>query len=165
MGIRSRIKKKLPIFGKRTVSPVTTAPVTTSDSGTQSDFVPEPYTPPTSPRGEKPAKEFIEEFLKENNIAIFMKGSPQSPSCGFSANASAILTSYNVPYAHFDVYLDQDVREGVKDLSQWPTLPQIYIGTEFIGGSDILTKMHQSGELKEEIEAINTNTVTEEKSD
>jgi monothiol glutaredoxin len=165
MGIRSRIKKKLPIFGKRTVSPVTTAPVTSSDSGKQSDFVPEPYTPPTSPRGEKPAKEFIEAFLSENDIAIFMKGSPQSPSCGFSANASAILTSYNVPYAHFDVYLDQEVREGVKDHSQWPTLPQIYIGGEFIGGSDILTKMHQSGELKEEIDEMNSKKASEEIAD
>ena len=64
------------------------------------------------------------------------------------------LSSYNVPYEHFNVFTDQDVREGVKEFSSWPTLPQIYIGGEFMGGCDIITQMHNNGELKEEIEKV-----------
>ena len=152
MGIRSRIKKRLPIFGRKTVSPV--APTPTNDNVEASHFEPEPYNEPASQRGDQDVQSFLKDFVTQNQIVIFMKGSPESPSCGFSANASAILSSYGKPYAHFDVFLDQDVREGVKDYSQWPTLPQIYIGGEFIGGSDILTQMHQSGELKSELDAL-----------
>ena len=83
-----------------------------------------------------------------------MKGSPSNPMCGFSATASSILSSYQVPYEHFDVFSDQDVRDGVKMFSSWPTLPQIYIGGEFMGGCDIITQMHNSGELKQEIEKL-----------
>ena len=152
MGIRNRIKKRLPIFGRKTVSPA--APPVFNDEPSSPSFEPAPYTEPASPRGDKEVQSFLKDFVTENQIVIFMKGSPESPSCGFSANASAILASYGKEFAHFDVFLDQDVREGVKDFSQWPTLPQIYIGGEFIGGSDILTQMHQSGELKSEIDAL-----------
>ena len=151
MGIRSRIKKRLPIFGRKNTPP---APVSPSESSSSTAFEPEPYAEPASPRGEQDVQVFLKEFVSNNQIVIFMKGSPESPSCGFSANASAILTSYGRQFTHFDVFLDQDVREGVKDFSQWPTLPQIYIGGEFIGGSDILTQMHQSGELRQEIESL-----------
>lgn len=78
--------------------------------------------------------------------------------CGFSANAAGILASYGKPYEHFDVISDFDVREGVKDYSQWPTLPQIYIGGEFIGGSDILSDMHQNGQLQQEFENAYSET-------
>lgn len=73
------------------------------------------------------------------------------PMCGFSANAAGILRSYGVDMASFDVLSDPEVREGVKQFSQWPTLPQIYVGGEFMGGADILMQMHQSGELREVI--------------
>ena len=151
MGIRSRIKKRLPIFGRKNTPP---APVPSAESTSGTAFEPEPYVEPASPRGDQEVQSFLKTFVSDNPIVIFMKGSPESPSCGFSANASAILASYGREFAHFDVFLDQDVREGVKDFSQWPTLPQIYIGGEFIGGSDILTQMHQSGELRQEIEAL-----------
>ena len=112
---------------------------------------------PKSIRGDKDVQTFLGEFVTENKIVLFMKGSPTSPKCGFSANAAGILSSYEVKFTHFDVIEDYDVREGVKDFSSWPTLPQIYIGGEFMGGSDILTQMHESGELKQEIDKLFTD--------
>jgi monothiol glutaredoxin len=101
------------------------------------------------PRGDRSPTEVIDELVKANKIVLFMKGSPMSPKCGFSAKAAGILGSYNRPLAHFDVLSDPGVRQEIKEFSQWPTLPQVYVGGEFLGGSDILRQMHQSGELKE----------------
>ena len=112
---------------------------------------------PKSARGDQDVQTFLTELVGQNKIVLFMKGSPSSPKCGFSANAAGILSSYGIDFAHFDVISDYDVREGVKDFSSWPTLPQIYIGGEFIGGSDILTQMHDSGELKQAIEELPTD--------
>ncbi len=93
--------------------------------------------------------DFVDGMVKGNKLFLFMKGSPSSPQCGFSANAAGILQSYGVrEIPHFDVLSDPDVRQGVKDYSDWPTIPQLYIGGEFVGGSDILTELHQSGELR-----------------
>ena len=108
--------------------------------------------PPTAP--EPPARDgdvssFIDGFVKENPIAVFMKGSPVQPMCGFSANAAGILQRYGHDVAHVDVLLDPEVRQGIKDYSNWPTIPQIYIGGEFLGGSDILAQMDAAGELGE----------------
>lgn len=156
MGIRSKIKKHLPILGggmmrrPSTDTPSTTAP---GDAAAARPMPPAPrWEEPESPRGDRPAQEFIAELVQTNKIVLFMKGSPASPKCGFSANAAGILSSYGKPFAHFDVFLDPEVRDGVKAFSQWPTLPQIYINGEFVGGSDILMQMHQSGELRTEIE-------------
>ena len=93
--------------------------------------------------------ERIQHELDENGVVLFMKGSPTSPMCGFSANAAGILSSYDHPLTHFDVLSDPEIRTEVKEYSQWPTLPQIYVNGEFLGGSDILRQMHESGELKE----------------
>ncbi len=148
MGIRDSIKKRLPIIGmggnrgKVTNAPAP-APAPTVSTG--------PGPVASAPR--RPAREVIDELVKGNPIVIFMKGSPESPMCGFSANASAILASYGKPLAYFDVFSDPEVREEVKEYSQWPTLPQVYVGGEFLGGSDILRQMHDSGELKECIDA------------
>jgi monothiol glutaredoxin len=144
MSIVDRIKKKLPLIGGgaepvRASSPSAHRPMPSHDSDEGEG---------ESARGAKPAKEFIDEFVKGNKIAIFMKGSPSSPQCGFSANASSILRGYNKPIAHFDILSDPDVRSAVKEYSQWPTIPQIYINGEFIGGSDNLAQAHASGELK-----------------
>jgi len=150
MGIIKRIKRRLPIVGaggnrgSRSSEPVSSGSAGYSPT---SWTPPEPEPEPQSARGQQPAAEFIAEFVAANPLAVFMKGSPQSPSCGFSANASAILAGYGKPLAHFDVLSDPDVRSAVKDFSSWPTIPQIYIGGEFMGGSDILTQMHESGEL------------------
>jgi len=155
--IKSKIKKRLPIFGSRfRQEPQSNA--STSQNTPVPQAAPSPVVDePTSARGDMPVAEFIENLVKENTIVLFMKGSPVQPKCGFSANAAGILSSYGKPFTHFDVISDHDVREGIKDYSQWPTLPQIYIGGEFIGGSDIVSDMHQNGQLKEEIEQAFSN--------
>lgn len=91
----------------------------------------------------------IDHEIKANHIVLYMKGSPSMPKCGFSARAAAILSSYEVPLTHVDVLKSPEKRQAIKEYSQWPTLPQIYVGGEFLGGSDILVEMHASGELRE----------------
>ena len=157
MSIRKKIKKRLPIFGRRFRTEDNNASADIAkdtETTTQTPYTRPKITQPVSRRGELPVAEFISSFVKEHDIVIFMKGSPASPSCGFSATASSILGSYQVPFEYFDVFSDQDVRQGVKEFSSWPTLPQIYIGGEFMGGCDIITQMHNSGELKEEIDRL-----------
>jgi monothiol glutaredoxin len=89
----------------------------------------------------------IEDQVKKSNILVFMKGNPQFPQCGFSANTVGILQSYGVPFDTVDVLADPAVRQGVKEYSNWPTIPQIYIKGKFIGGCDILNELHEKGEL------------------
>ena len=89
----------------------------------------------------------IEELLQANRIVLFMKGAPDAPQCGFSAKASGILNDLGVDYAHVDVLADADIREGIKAYGDWPTIPQLYIGGELVGGSDIVEQMANSGEL------------------
>ena len=149
MGLRDKIKRRLPIVGSRRATPAPSA--TPRPRPPSADFAPQ-WEEPASPRGEQPVSEFLQEFTTKNQIVLFMKGSPGAPKCGFSANAAGILSTYGKPLAHFDVFLDPDVRSGVKEFSQWPTIPQVYVGGEFLGGSDILSQMHESGELREEIE-------------
>ncbi len=90
----------------------------------------------------------IAAVIKDNDVILFMKGTPQMPQCGFSQRVCAILNEYNVPYAAINVLLDPAVREGIKVFSDWPTIPQLYIKGEFIGGCDIVTEMHEDGELE-----------------
>lgn len=87
--------------------------------------------------------------IKESAIILYMKGSKEMPQCGFSAQVVNILNSYGVDYKTVDVLLDADIRQGIKDYSQWPTLPQLYVNGNFIGGCDICTDMHVNGELGE----------------
>lgn len=88
-----------------------------------------------------------------HQVVIYMKGVPQQPMCGFSARAAAILASYGKPFHAVNILEDPEKRQGIKDFSNWPTIPQIYVGGEFLGGSDILMQMHQKGELASVIEA------------
>ncbi|MEO1272436.1 MAG: Grx4 family monothiol glutaredoxin [Myxococcota bacterium] len=88
-------------------------------------------------------------LVETNQVVLFMKGSPQWPQCGFSARAAQILDSFGVPYAHVNVLDDPEVRQGIKEFSNWPTIPQVYVKGEFLGGSDILTEMYQNGELQD----------------
>jgi monothiol glutaredoxin len=81
-----------------------------------------------------------------------MKGTPGAPACGFSAGAAGILGSYGKPMFTFDVLSDGDVREGVKQYSNWPTIPQVFINGEFVGGADIIKQLHESGELRTMLE-------------
>jgi len=93
--------------------------------------------------------EKIRKYIDESDVVLFMKGSPAFPQCGFSAVISHILTQIDVPFEGVDVLQDQDIRQGIKDFSDWPTIPQLYIKKEFIGGCDIVKEMHQTGELLE----------------
>lgn len=92
--------------------------------------------------------EFIENEVKTNDLVVFMKGTPQFPQCGFSGQVAQIMDYLEVTWKGINVLEDDDLRQGVKDYSQWPTVPQIYVKGEFIGGCDITREMFQSGELK-----------------
>ena len=89
----------------------------------------------------------IEQILAAHPVVLFMKGSPDAPQCGFSAKAVGILGGLVPGYAHFDVLMDPEIREGIKEFGNWPTIPQLYVGGELLGGSDIIGQMHDSGEL------------------
>lgn len=91
----------------------------------------------------------IDALLQANDVVLFMKGSPAQPSCGFSSKASGILNDLLGDYAHIDVLADAEIREGIKVYGQWPTIPQLYVKAELIGGSDIIEQMFNSGELHE----------------
>ena len=100
-------------------------------------------------------KQKIHDTVSGNPVVLYMKGTPQAPQCGFSARAIQILQSCGVKnLVTVDVLADPDVRQGVKDYANWPTVPQLYIGGEFVGGSDIMTEMYQSGELQKQLEPI-----------
>jgi len=91
----------------------------------------------------------IDEVVKNNDVVLFMKGTPEFPQCGFSQRVAAILAEYGVPYVSVNILLDEGIRQGIKDYSDWPTIPQLYVKSEFVGGCDIVSEMHESGELKE----------------
>ncbi|MGL5079577.1 MAG: Grx4 family monothiol glutaredoxin [Waterburya sp.] len=94
----------------------------------------------------------IEQLLKENKIMVFMKGSKLMPQCGFSNNVVQILNTLGVPYETVDILADPEIRQGIKEYSNWPTIPQIYLNGEFVGGSDIAIELYQSGELQQMVE-------------
>jgi len=89
----------------------------------------------------------IESLLQSNRVVLFMKGQPSMPQCGFSAKAVGALSALDIDYAHVNVLADQDIREGIKAYGEWPTIPQLYIDGELVGGSDIIEQMSNSGEL------------------
>ena len=95
------------------------------------------------------AKGRIDALVKANDVVLFMKGTPLFPQCGFSSRAIAILDHLGVEYATVDVLQDQGIRQGIKEYSDWPTIPQLYVKGEFIGGSDIMMEMYEAGELAE----------------
>lgn len=97
-------------------------------------------------------KDQITNDIKNNKVMIYMKGTPDFPQCGFSARTVEILKSYQVPIGAKNVLDDENLRQGIKEFTEWPTIPQIFINGEFIGGCDIITEMHQSGELKKLLE-------------
>ena len=91
----------------------------------------------------------IADLVGKSDVLLFMKGSPLFPQCGFSSRAVAILQHMNVEFDSVDVLQDQGVRQGIKAFSDWPTIPQLYVKGEFVGGSDIMMEMYESGELAE----------------
>ena len=94
----------------------------------------------------------IDEIVRNNDIVLFMKGTPLFPQCGFSSRAVAILDHLGVKYETVDVLQDPEIRAGIKDYSDWPTVPQLYVKGEFLGGSDIMMEMFQAGELQALVE-------------
>ncbi len=99
------------------------------------------------------ANERIETLVKNNDVVLFMKGSPLFPQCGFSSKAIAILDHLGVAYESVDVLQDMEIRAGIKDYSDWPTIPQLYVKGEFLGGSDIMMEMYEAGELQAMVES------------
>ncbi|MFZ4640738.1 MAG: Grx4 family monothiol glutaredoxin [Nodosilinea sp.] len=93
----------------------------------------------------------IQKLVEGNTIMVFMKGTKLMPQCGFSNNVVQILNILGVPFETFDVLADPDIRQGIKDYSNWPTIPQVYLKGQFVGGSDILIELYQNGKLKEMI--------------
>ena len=95
------------------------------------------------------ARARIDTAVKGSDVLLFMKGTPLFPQCGFSSRAIAILDHLGVEYGSVDVLQDQGVRQGIKDYSDWPTIPQLYVKGEFVGGCDIIREMFQAGELQQ----------------
>ncbi len=94
----------------------------------------------------------IDALITSHPVVVFMKGNKLMPQCGFSNNVVQILQSLGVPFETFDVLADMEIRQGIKEFSDWPTIPQVYVNGEFLGGSDILIEMYNSGELREKLE-------------
>jgi len=98
-------------------------------------------------------KERIEKILNEHQVVLFMKGTEQFPMCGFSARATAILQDLGVKFFSVNVLDDQDIREGIKAYGNWPTIPQLYVNKQLVGGSDIMMEMYQNGELQQALKS------------
>lgn len=97
-------------------------------------------------------QEKIQNLIAKNKIMVFMKGTKLMPMCGFSNNVVQILNTLGVPFETVNVLDDSEIRQGIKEYSNWPTIPQVYINGEFIGGSDILIELYQKGELQQKVE-------------
>jgi monothiol glutaredoxin len=96
-----------------------------------------------------PILERIQSEVDGTDVVLFMKGTPQAPQCGFSATVVKILSYLNVPFKGIDVLADPELRQSIKEFSDWPTVPQLYVKGEFVGGCDIVREMFEEGELKE----------------
>ena len=98
-------------------------------------------------------REFLQQAIDENRVMLFMKGTPNQPACGFSARASGALNALGVQYAALDILPDPRIREELSGLSGWPTIPQLFVNGELVGGCDIVTELYQDGKLKELVAA------------
>ena len=102
--------------------------------------------------------EKIREDIDSNDIVLYMKGTPVFPQCGFSSTVVQMLSNLGVKYKSIDVLMNSDIRQGIKDFSDWPTIPQLYIKGEFLGGCDILTEMYENGELSDHLKKCGIQT-------
>jgi monothiol glutaredoxin len=109
---------------------------------------PEP-APAAADAQENPIREAIAEAIKEHKVLLFMKGTPEAPACGFSARTVAVLQSLDTPFAAVDVLPDPRIRQELSAISNWPTIPQLFVDGELVGGCDIVTEMYESGELEQ----------------
>ena len=110
---------------------------------------PAPAPAPAAGGESNPIREAIAEAIAEHKVILFMKGTPDAPACGFSARTVAVLQSLEVPFAAVDILPDPRIREQLSALSQWPTIPQLFVDGELVGGCDIVTEMYESGELEQ----------------
>ena len=101
---------------------------------------------------DNPLRDAIGEAISDNEVILFMKGTPEQPMCGFSARTSAILDALNTDYAAVDILPDPRIRQELSALSNWPTIPQLFVGGELVGGADIVAEMYESGELAQVLE-------------
>ena len=108
---------------------------------------------------EQNTKDKIENIIKDNEILLFMKGTPVMPQCGFSAAVVGVLSHMGIKFNSVNVLEDTEIREGIKEFSDWPTIPQLYVKNEFVGGCDIMKEMAESGEL---VELLNTRGIKTE---
>ena len=99
------------------------------------------------------AQDQIRETIEKNDVVLFMKGTKMMPQCGFSSKVAGILNYLGVEYTDVNVLADAEIRQGIKEFSDWPTIPQLYVKGEFIGGSDIMMEMYQNGELQQVLSA------------
>ncbi|WP_420587618.1 Grx4 family monothiol glutaredoxin [Marivita sp.] len=106
------------------------------------------------------AKQIIDETVKANDVVLYMKGTKSMPQCGFSSKVAGVLNYMGVDYADVNVLADENIRQGIKEYSDWPTIPQLYVKGEFVGGCDIITEMTLSGELDQ---LFDENSVTYDK--
>ena len=102
-------------------------------------------------------KDLINKELKDNDVCLFMKGTPDAPQCGFSMTVSNILKILEIKIKGINVLESAELRQGIKEFSEWPTIPQLYIKNEFIGGCDIIKEMYESGELKKKLQESSIN--------
>lgn len=147
MGILRRIKNRLPIVG------------TGNEDRPAASYSP---PPPGAAAAERPAppppktpediRALIEADVTANKIVIYMKGSARAPQCGFSARVVDIFNQLQVPYETRDVLAEPAIRQGIKEYTDWPTIPQVFVAGEFLGGCDIAIEMHENGELKTLVE-------------
>lgn len=110
-------------------------------------------------------KEQVAQLIKNNKVVVFMKGVPEAPRCGFSNAVVQIMRMHGVTYDSHNVLDNEAIRQGIKDYTNWPTIPQIFINGEFVGGCDIMLQMHQNGELVEELKKVGIKSALVDESD
>eukprot|EP00890_Picochlorum_soloecismus_P002169 jgi/Picsp_1/2953/NSC_01177-R1_monothiol glutaredoxin-s15 len=123
-------------------------------SGNPTDETHDDFKPQYKGEAPKSVSDLVDSDVKAHGVFVYMKGVPEAPMCGFSNMACRILDAYEVEYGSRDVLADPDLREGIKKYTHWPTIPQIFIGGEFVGGCDILMEMHQNGELQQALQVV-----------
>lgn len=105
-------------------------------------------------------KERIRDLIEKNKVVLFMKGTKSFPQCGFSNAVVEVLKREGVPFETVNVLADAEIRQGIKEYTNWPTIPQLYVAGKFVGGCDIVTEMHQNGELAKELAAAGAKTAS-----
>lgn len=156
MGILSRVKSRLKIIASDVLGGEAEAPAPTRPTMAARPPAPAQNRPPAPPPPPQASPEElrarIEADVKANAIVIFMKGTRTAPQCGFSAAAVDVFEQLSVPFETRNVLAEPGLRDGIKAFTQWPTIPQVFVGGEFIGGTDILREMHDKGELRPLVE-------------